>query len=202
MDMSWIVHMIWPYLIGAMPIGYLIGRAKGINILKQGSCSIGATNVNRLLGTKWGGVVFVGDVLKGVAGYYLGSLLTHDPLKAVAFGIMAVIGHCFSIFLGFKGGKGMSTTLGVILANQPIPAAIAFLGWTIVVVATRYVSVASVSAALVFTVIQWFYQPNPVLRWVYTCLAALLILKHWSNIKRLRQGTEPKLKLGGGTKSG
>ncbi len=191
------------YLLGSIPFGYLAGKAAGIDVREHGSKNIGATNVWRVLGKKWGLPTFLCDALKGTVAVLLGFWIArHTPgaFQDTAFaGITAAIGciagHNFPIWLRFKGGKGVATSLGVIIGMVPLAALIIFIIWGIVFKITRYVSLASIVAAVAFplTVVVLLFL-NLCHGWAnfYFALAAALLVvrRHRENILRLRTGTE------------
>lgn len=187
------------YLLGSLPTGFLVAKAKGIDIRSVGSGNIGATNAIRVLGLRAGIFVLLMDALKGyLAVVWLGSGLAHllhVPLAGLQAaqliaGIGAVLGHNFTPWLRFKGGKGIATTAGVYLALAPLAVGIALLTWVLVTVTTRYVSVGSIVAALALAVAVWLTKTDPALRGVTLALVAMAIYKHKSNIQRLFAGTE------------
>jgi glycerol-3-phosphate acyltransferase PlsY len=187
------------YLIGSIPFGYLVARARGVDITKAGSGNIGATNVGRVLGRKYGILVFTLDVLKGALPTAAMSALRSDGGWPVAAGLAAILGHLFPIFLRFRGGKGVATGFGVIAVLLPIPAAIAFLTWLLVVATTRYVSLASIIAAtllaavrLTTTPAQFSTEAWPISAFC-VATALLVIAKHRDNIARLLQGKENRV---------
>jgi glycerol-3-phosphate acyltransferase PlsY len=194
------------YLFGSIPVGYLVGRVAGIDIRKEGSGNIGATNVVRVLGKRYGYPVFVFDCLKGVATSMLSELIGHRLCPAaspdvfsIIGGVSCVLGHSFPIWLGFKGGKGVATTVGVIFGLMPLVAGIAVAVWFITFRITRYVSIASMMAALVLpaavaTILHLRGTDNRLLLYFSLCLAALIVLRHRSNISRLIHGTEPRFR--------
>ena len=138
------------YFIGAIPFGFLIGKLHGIDIRKVGSGNIGATNVTRSVGKTAGKLCFFLDFLKGILPVYLAGLLCPgEPVVALAAGAATIAGHMFPVYLEFKGGKGVSTAAGVALALAPYPLLIAFVSWVIVFLVWRYVSLASIVAAVV-----------------------------------------------------
>src|SRR5262249_13807282 len=154
------------YLVGAIPFGYLVARARGINIFEHGSGNIGATNVGRVLGRKFGLLVFVLDFCKGAlpaaAGWALAPRLSEDlapDLLGVVAGVAALLGHLFPVYLRFHGGKGVATAAGVVTVLLPGPALGALLAWLVVVSATRYVSFASLCAALVLCLLRLGLTP-------------------------------------------
>jgi acyl phosphate:glycerol-3-phosphate acyltransferase len=190
------------YLLGSIPTGYLVARAKGIDIRVVGSGNIGATNVFRILGIPAGILVLVGDGLKGFAACsWLADLVVRsfavapdkiDSLKIIA-GICAVLGHNFTCWLKFKGGKGIATSAGVYFALAPLAAGIALGAWIIVFALSRYVSVASIVAAAALPTAVWLTKDSRFLGMVTTALGLLAIYKHKSNIHRLLNGTEQRL---------
>lgn len=192
------------YLAGSLPFGLIVARvAKGIDIREHGSKNIGATNVTRVLGAKWGAVCFVLDVLKGALPVLLPNVIlaADDSNRShwqVAAGLLAILGHMFPVWLGFRGGKGVATALGVVvmLAN-PISTAITFGAFAVVFALTKIVSISSITAAATFAVAQTYFlwpQPFRVETWSIAgfslAVPALIIVKHRSNIGRLLRGEE------------
>ena len=188
------------YLIGSMPTGHLAGRLRGIDIRAAGSGNIGATNVFRVLGTRAGIAVLAIDGVKGFAAARWVPLLVTQVFPgadrenlALAAGATAVLGHMFPCWLRFKGGKGIATSAGVGIAWAPA-ACLTTLGiWGAVFIATRYVSVASIVAAVVLPVAVWCFGGGAEMTLVMTGLAVLAIYKHKANIGRLLQGTENRV---------
>jgi acyl-phosphate glycerol 3-phosphate acyltransferase len=195
------------YLLGAVPFGWLVARARGVDIIKHGSGNIGATNVGRVLGKKYGVLVFALDFAKGALPVAVASLLPvsevpSEALKVMA-GVAAFLGHLFPVYLKFRGGKGVATGAGVVAVLLPLPALVALLTWVVVVFATRYVSVASICAAASLCVAHVLLAPRP---WAYPenivstfCFlaAALVAARHAGNLRRLLGGTEHRLKESG-----
>lgn len=190
------------YLLGAIPFGLLIGKARGVDIRTVGSRNIGATNVFRCVGAKWGILAFLCDMLKGFGGVWCAAipLLWSAPipdsnalLLRVLCGTSAMLGHIFPVWLGFRGGKGISTALGLLIGVAPAAAGIGFALWVVCFLLSRYVSLSSCLAAIVIGALVWtpLYADRPV--WfavLMTILAALAILKHRANLVRLAKGTE------------
>jgi glycerol-3-phosphate acyltransferase PlsY len=205
--LAYIIVAVAAYLLGSIPTGYLVAKAKGIDIQKAGSGNIGATNAMRVLGKPAGIFVMVVDALKGfvavvLISYLIGFWLSQGKrgnyeeeiayrLPVVA-GIFAVLGHNYTCWLKFKGGKGIATTAGVYLALAPVALLIALAIFILSIVVTRYVSVGSIAAAAVLPVAVWFNRGNLFLEVVTIALCALAIYKHKSNIKRLMAGTESR----------
>ena len=187
------------YLAGAIPFAFLIARARGIDIRRVGSGNVGATNVFRAVGKGWGVLTFVCDALKGLLPALLGPRLLEawtgtpaHPAFGLACGTAAVAGHSWPVFLGFKGGKGVATSAGMLLGAAPFAAAAGFGLWIAVFAITRYVSVASVAAAFGVPLAGWMaYGAQDAWRpWVLTAIGLLVIYRHRSNIQRLLDGTE------------
>jgi glycerol-3-phosphate acyltransferase PlsY len=184
------------YLLGAIPFGLLVGKlTKGIDIRQFGSGNIGASNVLRTLGPGPALLVFVLDTAKGFAAVEICRRLGLGEWWIVAGGLLSVFGHTFSVFLGFKGGKGVATALGVIIGLSPVIAAVGFGIWVVLVAMTRYISVASITAAVSVPVQMALWRsmetPGPYL--ALACVAAAaIVVKHIPNIRRLAKGTEPR----------
>ncbi len=196
--LCYIIVAIGAYLLGSIPFGFLVAKARGIDIRSVGSGNIGATNAMRVLGKPAGIFVLLMDALKGFGAVWLCAVLWKkfcadadvETLRIIA-GIGAVMGHNYTCWLKFKGGKGIATTAGVYIALAPWPLLIALVVFILVVVLTRYISVGSITAAIALPAAVWIMTPqNVLLGVVTTALGALAIYKHKSNIQRLRAGTE------------
>lgn len=201
--------LIGAYLVGSLPFGLFVARAvKGIDIREHGSRNIGATNVTRVVGLKWGAVCFVLDVLKGGGPVWLlpKLLLAHDdPSRAhwqVAAGLMAILGHMFPAWLGFKGGKGVATALGVTAMLAPQSTAITFGVFVILFAIARIVSLGSIVCAVTFAVLQmiqlWprpFGPGNWSLAAFSLAVPILIIVRHRANIGRLLRGEEHRFEF-------
>lgn len=186
------------YIIGAIPFGLIVGKlVKGIDIRDFGSGNIGASNVMRTLGAGWALVVFVLDTAKGLVPVLVCSnVLGLPPWIVVVGAMLSILGHTFSLFINFKGGKGVATSLGVIIGLDWRIALIAFSGWVLIVSITRYISVASVIASMSvpLQMIFWKSMNVPIAYQVLASVAAIaIVLKHISNFKRLLNGTENKV---------
>lgn len=202
---AYIVCVLLCYLIGSIPIGFLVAKAKGIDIRKVGSGNIGATNVIRTLGKRVGMGVLFGDILKGwlavavvaEAVYLFFGPPTfdaevrpsHDALQIIA-GISAILGHNFTCWLGFKGGKGVATTGGVLIAWMPITFLVVIGIWAMVFFITRYVSLGSIVAAVALPIAAWQMNGRKEVIIISAVVGALVIFQHRSNIRRLLAGTE------------
>jgi acyl phosphate:glycerol-3-phosphate acyltransferase len=199
----WLIIAITSYLIGSIPSGYLVAKSQGIEIREHGSRNIGATNVLRVMGKKWGYLVFLCDSFKGFAVVKLGSLLAaYFQLSPVLGGVIAavacILGHNYTIWLGFKGGKGIATSAGVALALFPVLIVLSVaVIWFAVFFAGRYVSLASITAAVALPCVVYFTTAKSgsdfwVLFGFSTLIGALALWRHHSNIRRLMNGTESR----------
>ena len=186
------------YLAGSIPFAFLAGKAKGVDLRKHGSGNLGATNAIRVLGPRIGGLVYLGDTLKGMLPpLLLGPRVnaSHPELWAIAFGCAAIIGHVRPIFLmGKGGGKGVATAGGVFFGLAPIPAIIALTGFVITVAATRYASLGSIVAAVLLPTMIFFFHGGLSTLFVISCAIGIFVIwMHRGNIQRLRAGTESKV---------
>jgi len=190
-----LVFVLVSYLFGALPIGLLVGRmVKGIDVRDYGSGNIGASNVWRTMGPFWGVAVFLFDFCKGFFPTLLAGRVPHvSPWLPVLVGLAAILGHNFSPFLRFKGGKGVATSLGVVYGLSPVAAAVGFAVWGLCLLVTRYISVSSMIAAVVTSLV--LIGLNRDLPHVLFALlvAFFVVIKHRSNMARLKAGTEPKV---------
>ncbi len=183
------------YLLGSLPSGLWIGRnLYGIDLREHGSKNTGATNAYRILGRVPALLVFVCDTAKGMLGVYLGTLLVGGELAAVICGIAAICGHNWSVFLGFKGGRGVATGLGVIALLSPQVTLIVFAVWAGIVFITKYVSLASIIAAALVPILMWWFGEAREVLMFGVAAAAFVIIRHRPNIERLLKGEELKIK--------
>lgn len=188
------------FLLGSIPSGYLAGRAKGIDLRQHGSGNIGATNALRTLGKPLGILVFVADALKGAAAVWLAALIApaSGPWPGILAAVAAIAGHNYTPWLGFKGGKGIATSAGALLALMPLAVPVTAVVWFVVLKVSRYVSVASMAAAAALPIIVallWHFDlgGNAALVGFTVVISVLAIWRHRSNIGRLRAGTEPRV---------
>ncbi len=184
------------YLLGSLPFGYLVARAHGVDIFKVGSGNPGATNVKRVLGSKAGNTVFALDALKGAvsAAWPLLPFLNLPDARVMGLVgvIAAVLGHSFSMFTKFKGGKGVATAAGGLVVLIPLASLIGGAVWVLTFFITRYVSLGSVLAALAVPGASWLLNNPLPLNLVATALGLFVVIRHRENIKRLLNGTESK----------
>lgn len=191
------------YLLGSFPFGLWIARAwKGVDVREHGSRNIGATNVLRVCGPVVGGLVFAFDVVKGLAPPLVGAALGLASPWQILAALLAIVGHNYSVWLGFKGGKGIATSLGALLGVAPKVGLTAFGIFGIEMLVLGYVSLGSLLAAVSLAPLMLLYYPGDWYRCGFGAIACLMALyKHRANIQRLRAGTEPKLRLFGGRRA-
>ena len=197
------------YLTGAIPWGFIIGKLKGVDIRNHGSGNIGATNVTRIIGKPWGIFCFAIDFAKGLLPVVIVKILfpsvfflsaTQVSIAIILAVMGTVIGHIYPVYLGFKGGKGISTGTGALVAITPLAIVCGLIAWVVVFKAFKYVSLASIIAAIIVSVISFvfsysgIYPIYPILLYFIALLALFAIYKHKSNIKRLLNGTENSFK--------
>jgi len=197
---EFVAVVIGGYLIGSIPSGLIIGRLRRVDIRQYGSGNIGTTNVLRTLGAKFGAIVLVADVLKGVTAVLLARYIIGTPMGEIAAGFAAVAGHDWSIFLKFKGGRGVATSLGGLLP-MAMPAPMSGVAGTVVfivvVLSSRYVSLGSIVGSTTAVVTMAVFLGLDRVPWEYLVyiggVVALIVFQHRDNIKRLVSGTESKL---------
>ena len=189
----------WPwllasYLLGAVPTSYLAGRLiKGIDLRQHGSRNLGATNLYRVLGWRYALPVGLFDAAKGLVPVLVfAPRVSSSELFALICGLVAVVGHVFSVFVGFKGGKGVATAAGVMLGLTPVALGVAVVVWAALVYLTGYVSVGSIAAAAIFPLAVYLLEPpdQPAMLWLDVAVAAAIVWLHRGNIQRLFKGTE------------
>jgi glycerol-3-phosphate acyltransferase PlsY len=185
---------ITAYLIGSIPTGLILGKACGVDVRSEGSGNIGATNLYRTVGRKIGVLTLIGDCLKGFIPVMVVKYSTLPSEYAVWVGLAAFCGHVFSVFLKFKGGKGVATALGVYLALTPLALAVAVGIFVALMFVWRYVSLGSIGAAAVIPVAVALLGGGGVLTLVTLIIALIVIVRHHENIRRLLAGTESKFK--------
>ncbi len=197
--MTWLL-VLASYFTGAFPTSYLAGRvARGIDLRQHGSGNLGATNVFRVLGWKAATPVFMIDIFKGFAPTFFFPRLDGSPRWewALAYGAAAILGHVYSVYVRFKGGKGVATSAGVFLALAPWAVLAGLVVWVSLVALTRVVSIASIVAAVVVPPVVWLTTGNGPVLWLSLALMAFVIWSHRTNIGRLLRGEEHRFGRGG-----
>lgn len=193
--LDFVVAAAISYILGSIPNGLILGKAIwGVDLRQHGSKNIGATNAWRTIGKAGGISIFVLDFLKGAISAYLGLHLGGSELAGVLCGILAIAGHSWSVFLAFKGGKGVATGLGVIAALMPEVTLIVFAVWFAIVYFTGYVSLGSIVGAALVPILTLFFGLHTEFLILGLIAAVFIIYRHKSNIERLLKGTESKIK--------
>ena len=191
----WILWLGGAYLIGSIPFGFLIGKMRGVDVRTVGSKNIGATNVYRTVGHKWGFLAFFCDFLKGFLPVFF-ALRFASPVNAnipVCVGLACVIGHTLTVFMKFRGGKGVATAFGMMVALAACPTLLAFAVFVVTVWISHYISLGSILAAATLGVLVWFFPCLLAVRIIVVLVAVFVIVKHKSNIRRLVKGCENKI---------
>ncbi|MGB1626203.1 MAG: glycerol-3-phosphate 1-O-acyltransferase PlsY [Miltoncostaeaceae bacterium] len=195
--MNQAIALIAAYLLGSIPFALIAGRLNGVDLRAVGSGNLGATNVFRTLGRSWGIAVMVLDIAKGAAAVLLADWLAGGSWWPIAAGALAILGHVFPVWTGFRGGKGVAVGAGALIGLVPAASGVLILLWLLLVVTTRYVSVASIVAALAAAPLAWAFGAP----WSYVGFIAaaglFVIWKHRENIRRLLNGTENRIHFGG-----
>lgn len=195
--LHFLLGFVLGHVCGSVPSGlWLVQAFHGIDIRNYGSKNIGTTNVFRTVGPKTAVLVLIADAFKGILAVGIMSYFFHNPLLDVVTALAALLGHNYSLFLGFKGGKGVATALGLLIFMMPKVAVASFGIWLVCVLLTRYVSLGSIMAAVFTPPLAW-YLGYPSAYVIFSLVAAFfVILRHKENIHRLLTGTESKIKPG------
>ena len=193
----WILWLGGAYLIGSIPFGFLIGKMRGVDVRTVGSKNIGATNVYRTVGQKWGFLAFFCDFLKGFLPAFFAlryvSTSTFDLNLPIFVGLATVIGHTLTVFMRFRGGKGVATAFGMMVALATYPTLLAFAVFVVTVWLSHYISLGSILAATTLGVLVWFFPCLLAVRIIAVLVAVFVVVKHKSNIQRLVKGCENKI---------
>lgn len=181
------------FVVGSIPFGVVIARLRGVDLKKVGSGNIGATNVLRTMGKGPAFLTLAGDVLKGALPVAAAGYLTNDSIVGGVVGLAAILGHTFSLFLRFRGGKGVATSIGVLLAYSPKAAIVTVFIWLVVIIVTRYSSMGAIVSfgALPLTIFLLDYSKEKLI--ISVIITSLLMIRHVDNINRLLRGTESKI---------
>jgi glycerol-3-phosphate acyltransferase PlsY len=180
------------YLLGSVPSGFILGSMAGVDVRKVGSGNVGATNVARVLGKARGALTLVADVIKGWLPVFIAHHLQLNLLAVCAVGLATFLGHIYSVFLRFRGGKGVATALGVLLGLAPLATAVSVVVFAGVFSSSRLVSLASIAAAVAAPISAWVIGYPAAIVIMITLMAIMITWRHRANIRRLRAGTEPK----------
>jgi len=188
-----VLLIILAFVLGSIPFGAIIAKIKGVDLRKIGSGNIGATNALRAMGKSAAVVTLLGDVLKGTAAVAIGRYLSIGPVYEGILGVSAILGHNFSIFLKFKGGKGVATSIGVLLIYSPLTAVLTVIIWLAAALITRYSSLGAIVSfgLLPLNIILLDYSKIKLI--ISIIIALLILLMHTGNIKRLIKGEERKI---------
>lgn len=185
--------VLWSFLVGSIPVGLIVAKLKGVDLRKVGSGNIGATNVLRTMGKKPALITLAGDMLKGLIPVFISGYILDDPLYSGIVGLAAILGHDFSIFLKFRGGKGVATSIGVILAYSPLVSVLTVLVWIIVVFMTRYSSMGAIVSFMLLPLNIYVFDYSNERFLISIFITLLILFKHRENIGRLLSGREPKI---------
>jgi acyl phosphate:glycerol-3-phosphate acyltransferase len=184
--------VILSYLLGSIPSGFIVGRFSGVDVRKEGSGNIGATNVARLMGKGRGLLTLLADTGKGFIPVFFAQQMEFSHVAVACVAVAAFLGHLYPVFLRFKGGKGVATAFGILLALAPIVTVVLLMVFALVALSSRIVSLSSMAAALAAPVALWFFTYPVTLVLMTAFLAAMIIVRHHANIQRLLNGTEPR----------
>ncbi len=185
--------VLWSFLMGSIPVGLIVAKLKGVDLRKVGSGNIGATNVLRAMGKRPALITLAGDMLKGLIPVFISGYILDDPLYSGIVGLAAILGHDFSIFLKFRGGKGVATSIGVILAYSPLVSVLTVLVWIIVVFMTRYSSMGAIVSFMLLPLNIYVFDYSNERFLISIFITLLILFKHRENIGRLLSGREPKI---------
>ena len=193
------MHSVWifvlAYLIGSVPTGYILSSVSGIDIREAGSGNIGATNVGRVVGWKAGLITLLADAGKGFTPVFLTVQMGFDPKISALTALAAFLGHLYPVFLRFKGGKGVATAIGCLAGLDPLIAGYLVAAFFLIALVTRWVSLASICAAVLTPLLFWYFAHETPYVWMSLLMALFTIFRHRGNIQRLISGTEGKIEI-------
>src|SRR5262245_22586308 len=187
--------VLFAYLLGSVPTGYILGSLAGVDVRKAGSGNVGATNVARVVGKRHGIFTLVADISKGFVPVVIALNLGLTSTATAFVGVAAFLGHLYPVFLRFQGGKGVATALGVFLGLAPWATLILVAIFVLIILATRVVSLGSMTTAASAPIVFWLMFSSPILTGTSLFIALMIILRHRGNIQRLRSGTEPRVNV-------
>ena len=189
-----VAWLLGAYLVGSVPFGFLIGKMRGVDVRTVGSKNIGATNVFRTVGKKWGLLAFLCDFLKGFLPTFAAkTLVSGVEWLPISVGLCCVVGHTLTVFMKFRGGKGVATAFGMLVALIPGLVGTAFLVFVTLFASTNYISLGSCGAATFLAVAIWFYPAILAVKVIVALIGVFVVVKHKSNISRLLKGEENKI---------
>ena len=193
------MHSVWilvlAYLIGSVPMGYILSSVSGIDIREEGSGNIGATNVGRVVGWKAGLITLLADAGKGFIPIFFTVQIGFDSETSALTALAAFLGHLYPVFLRFKGGKGVATAIGCLAGLEPLIAGYLVVAFFVIVLVTRWVSLGSIGAAALAPLLFWSITHKPPYIWMSLVMAILIIVRHRGNIQRLISGEESKFEI-------
>jgi glycerol-3-phosphate acyltransferase PlsY len=187
-----ILLILFGYLMGSVPVGFILGSRSGIDVREVGSGNVGATNVARVVGKRQGILTLIADTAKGFLPVILAMQLGASLAATVLVGAAAFLGHLYPIFLKFKGGKGVATALGVFLAVAPMATLVLVALFAVTVLASRIVSLSSILTAVAAPIIFWLFSYPPLVVGMAAFIALAITCRHRSNIRRMMNGSEPR----------
>jgi len=187
--------LVFAYVLGSIPTGFLLGLLSGVDVRQAGSGNVGATNVARVVGRRQGLLTLLADVAKGFIPSYLSVHLNFDLAVTSGVAFAAFLGHLYPVFLKFQGGKGVATALGIFLSLAPMATFVVVFVFSFVAMVGRTVSLASLVAAGFAPIAFWFFSYPPLLIWLSLLIGLLIVFRHRGNILRLISGVEPKFDL-------
>ncbi len=188
-----LVILLFSYLLGAVPFGLLISKLRGVDIRRHGSGNIGATNVLRNVGKKEALITLLADIGKGAIPVVVAAKFSAAPHMQAVSGFLSVVGHNFPVYLKFRGGKGVATSLGVMLAYYPPAGAFGVLCWLVVAFTTKYSSLSALIAFGILPLFMILFKGIGEGFYLTTLIGLMIILRHHANIRRLIKGTEPRI---------
>lgn len=187
--------LLFAYLLGSVPTGFLLGSFSGVDVRRSGSGNVGATNVARVVGKTQGVITLAGDGAKGFIPVFLSLQLDFGLAMTNLVALAAFVGHLYPVFLRFHGGKGVATALGIFLALAPLATGVLLMVFSFVAITSRVVSLASLVTAGMAPIVFWLFSSPPPLIWLSLLMTLWIALRHRENIRRLISGAEPRFEL-------
>jgi len=187
------ILIVLSFILGSIPFGVIIAKAKGVDLKKTGSGNIGATNVLRALGKSAAALTLLGDILKGTAAVAIAGYLSVGPFYEGLAGLSAILGHNFSLFLGFRGGKGVATSMGVLVLYSPQVAILTIIIWLAAALITKYSSLGAIISFGLLPLNVFLFDPVRIKALIAAMITILILVRHIGNIERLLKGAERKI---------